>query len=157
MTEGSIDLFVKALCKSYPNILGSRWIEDKDQSEFVRHAIRSTLKISEAKTKAYLHGSSWVSRSQIHEICPACAIRMDTLGISRIRRSVLQSHLIKLLEDQNVPVEVSVGYDELWDRLGSSHSNCVANVTDVLSTPDDFCSSLERSLSTEDFNVAAAS
>jgi len=113
-------------------------------------AVRVARRYSGSKQVA-LNQDFWLTPSDIAEVCPPCATRMASLGIRRIRASVIFGQDMLRLASSAHTAEAWKNLPEgwtddsrrkFWESIGGSLQKCMAKVEGHVTDPGAFATAL---------------
>lgn len=99
-----------------------------------------------------LNQDFWLTPTDVNEVCPPCAARMASLGLRRIRASVIFGQdMLKLAASTHTAEEwknLPEGWTDdsrrkFWESIGGSVAKCVAKVAGHVTDPDAFAAALK--------------
>jgi hypothetical protein len=102
--------------------------------------------------KVALNQDFWLNPEDVAEVCPPCGQRMASLGIRRIRASVIYGQdMLKLASTAHQAAEwkdLPEGWTDdsrkkFWESIGGSVARCVAKVQGHVTDPQAFAEALK--------------
>ena len=100
-----------------------------------------------------LNQDFWLTPVDVAEVCPPCATRMASLGVRRIRASVLFGQdMLKLAASSHTAEawkNLPEGWTDdsrrkFWESIGGSVTKCMAKVDGHVTDPGAFASALKN-------------